>query len=420
MPDIKPFKGWRYNLKKIKNIGTILAPPYDVISKEKQGELYRHSPYNIVRLILGKTSLTDTEENNRWTRARDYLNRWIKEKVFLKDETECIYLYTQRFLFNNQWKTRKGFFALLRLEKGSVISHENTMPAPKKDRLELLRTTKANFEPIFCLYSDKNKNIDAITKQYYKKPVLQIKWEDNTEHKLYIVARKDAIDKIRGIISSQKLLIADGHHRYEAAVQYWKESPVRNESLLNRVNSESPDGFVLVYFTNIDDRALKIFPIHRVVKGIRFDRCIPTLAPFFKIQEQTSLEKLTSCLDKKFKTNVFGIITDKKFYFLRLKNQGFFKKTDTQRKNLRCKRLDTAVLEYRILPFLKSNGIRVDYTHNVHQAVAGVRQKKWDFAVLLQATTIEQVKQIAFSGQKMPRKSTFFYPKPLSGLLIRI
>jgi uncharacterized protein (DUF1015 family) len=409
MPDIRPFRAYRYNLKKVKELGNVISPPYDVISLNLQKELYSRSPYNIVRLTLGKINSSDNKGNNRYTRARDFLEKWIKEKIFLEDSSDSFYIYTEKFRSRNTLKTRNGFFALLRMDN-SVLPHENTMQKPKEDRLELLRHTKTNLEPIFCLYSDKNRQIDSIIKKHLKKPVSYAK-DDDVEHKMYILNQEQDIKRIRQIIAPQKILIADGHHRYQTAVAYWMERGSKENA---------PEQFVLSYFTDMNDNALQLLPIHRIVKGVKFDQStISKISKWFYVREGLSIDEILALLENSYRTSVYGIITKEKIYFLRLKDRKFSDTITLKSKTPEWKNLDVAILEYGILHLFKRSNIEVECRDSVEECMQKVKLGGFDFVVLLQPTKIEQVKRIAFAGGKMPRKSTFFYPKPVSGLVIR-
>ena len=227
MPSVKPFKGVLYNRDKIKDIGSVAAPPYDIIPKEMQDKLYRKNLYNIVKLELGKIRKDDSENNNRYTRARDFFKSWLDKKMLVQDEKESLYIYSQGYKYNGKAINRVGFLGLLGFgegEKSSVLPHENTLSAPKQDRLNLMRQVHANLSPIFVLFDDESHKATGILKVFSEKnkPVVDIKW-DGERHRIWRIDDEKAVKGIEEIMQRADMFIADGHHRFETARNYARE-----------------------------------------------------------------------------------------------------------------------------------------------------------------------------------------------------
>ena len=226
MPEIKGFRGWRYDRAKIGNLSAVVAPPYDVISKKEQEALYRKSPYNVVRLILGREESQDSPASNRYTRARAFLNEWKREGVLAQDSLASVYVYAQDYREEGRAKRRIGFLAVMRLDERAVLRHENTLAAPKKDRLALLKEVRTNLSPIFGLFEDKKTALQKLLQSAMKStPCLDVSI-DGVRHRLFPETRAEALEMIRRELRSKPMFIADGHHRFEVACQFkrWMES----------------------------------------------------------------------------------------------------------------------------------------------------------------------------------------------------
>ena len=423
MVDIAPFKGITYNKKKV-DVNKVVAPPYDVISKEEQEQLYRKSEYNIVRLILGKEYLDDTGENNRYTRAADFFHRWTDVKILVRSDKPSMYVYEEDYTINGKNKKMRGFIALLKLEgyeTGKVKRHEKTLSKPKEDRLKLMKTCNANFDQIFLLYSDPEKKIDEILDRNAKrKPDYEVKYND-VVHRLWTITRKDDIDEIVKTMKPKPLFIADGHHRYETALNY-----------RNYMREKHPDfsgdelfNYMMVQFNNMDER-LSIMPTHRLIYNIpelNVDETLEKLKEFFDVEKmvlpENKGEKIVDMLKKKKNKKVFALYHDKKCYILTLKDINLMNKFGAGSEVLR--KLDVSILHTLIIE--KILGItdvekHLKYTRDEDEAVKLVDEGKYQLSLFLNATTLDELKAASEANENMPQKSTYFYPKQLTGLVM--
>ena len=268
MVRVFPFRGIIYNKKKIKNLSKVMSPPYDIVNSQQQAELYNESDFNFIRLILGKEFSGDGDYNNRYVRAAAFMNGWLRHKILVQDDRPAFYLYEQKILFQGKRVSRFGFIGLLRLEdmgRGKVFPHEDTYPKAKLDRLQLMRTTSANLDSIFCLYSDPKEKISKASRPFMKKkPLIEVKDREGTIHRLWRVDRKPSLNKIMQEMKDKAVFIADGHHRYEAAIRYKNEMKSRN----TKFTEDEAYNHVMMYFTPLEAKGLIILPIHRAVSNL--------------------------------------------------------------------------------------------------------------------------------------------------------
>ena len=424
MVDIAAFKGITYNKEKV-DINRVVAPPYDVISNEEQEELYRKSDYNIVRLILGKEYPDDSEENNRYIRAADFFREWMDKGVLTRSEENCIYVYEEDYSIKGEHKKMRGFIALLKLEDYGhlVMRHEKTLSKPKEDRLKLMKNCNANFDQIFLLYLEPEKKIDGILdKNASKKPDYEVKYND-VVHRLWTITRKDDIDEIVKTMKPKPLFIADGHHRYETALNYRnymreKHSDFKGNELFN---------YMMVQFNNMDKR-LSILPTYRLIHSLpemNIDEVLGKIKEFFDVEETNLPEKkgkkIVGILKEKKNKKVFALYHDKKCYILTLKDISVMNKSGRGSEILR--KLDVSILHTLIIE--KILGItdvekHLKYTRNEDEAVKLVDEGKYQLSLFLNATALDELKAVSEANENMPQKSTYFYPKQLTGLVINV
>ena len=416
MPQVKPFKAIVYNQDKIRKLSKVVAPPYDVIPQDMQDQLYRSSPYNVVRLILGKIKRGDDANDNRYTRAQKFLADWLRKGVMVKDKSDAIYIYSQTYKKDGKSVEQIGFLALMGLDRRSgrkVLPHENTLAAPKTDRLNLIRSVKANLCPIFVLYDDNGHEIVNIlrTTGRSKRPFIDI-YFGNVRHKVWALNDRPAIKKIKKLMRNKDIFIADGHHRYEVACTYAAETQKKSSK------------YLMVYFVESDEDMLTILPAHRVVKdigGLSKEEIIKRLEQFFYIERVSGINKLMSKLSGMRKAHGFGMYLGKDgFYNLGLKDAA---ESDAiiKSKPGEWKRLDVSILHLFIMQHLlgvSDEDDNIDFLKDPYDAVRAVDGNKGRIAFFLNPTEVSQIKRIARLGEKMPRKATYFYPKPLSGLVI--
>ncbi len=439
MAEIVPFRGIRYNPKKIENLENVLAPPYDVINSADQKRLYQKSDYNIVRLILGKTYESDNELNSRYTRAARDLNDWLCNEVLLQNDSECLYFYSQEYLFMGEKKNRIGFIARVKLEefdKGVIYPHEFTLSKPKEDRLKLTRACRANFSQIFGLFPDPEKKIDHLIENGIKgQSLITIKDPDGIVNTFGKITSKDIIEKINFLMKDKKIYIADGHHRYETALAYRNEMRKKHGSSTEK----RPYDYVMMYLTNMDSEGTSIFPIHRVLFNLddfHPDPFIKSLEKNFSIkkhpfsssaEKNIALDRLLQMMkSKKTGQFTFGVyLGTQTYYMLTLKDSSVLSDIVDNAKPKELFDLETFILHSLIIEKILgiklesvNNQDHISYKKNEKEAIDMVDSGKCQLAFFLNPTKMEQIKNLARAGIRMPQKATYFYPKLLSGLVI--
>ncbi len=440
MAESIPFRGILYNPKNIQNLEAVVAPPYDVISEVDQENLYQKSDYNIVRLILGKIFENDNERNNRYTRAARDLNDWLQKGILQQNGDECLYFYSQNFLFMGENKTRSGFIATVKLEeydKGIIYPHEFTLSKPKKDRLNLIRACQTNFSQIFGLFSDPEKRIDNLIEEGIKGQSLsKITDSEGVIHTFGKITNKDIIEQLIYCMKDKKIYIADGHHRYETTLAYRNEM---REKYGNTSEKKSYD-YVMMYLTNMDSEGTSIFPIHRLLfnlKNFQPEQLLKSLEPFFTIQKYSfkgpdekkqTLAHLLDQMELKEKEQfIFGLyLGTQHFYLLVLKDHSCLSNlADSSKQPKELLELEPFILHSLILEKIMGikkesivNQENICYKKNEQEAVKMVDSGNYQLAFFLNPTPMEHIKKLAGAGVRMPQKSTYFYPKLLSGLVI--
>lgn len=405
MPEIVPFKGILYNQEKIPDLTSVVTPPYDVISKTQQERYYQNHPHNCIRLILGKDLPEDNEKDNKYTRAVDYFNTWLTEGILKQDDTEAIYPLIQEFSHRNQKITRSGFITLIRLEElgTGVFPHEKTLSKPKQDRLNLMLATKANLCQVFALYSDGEGILDECLK-VDESPIIDIEDEAMITHQLFRLTDKAMLKKIKDVMQSKPIFIADGHHRYETA--------------LNARKMLGYD-FIMIYLTKMENEGLTIFPTHRLIRNIPNVQ-LNAFEEFFEVGAIHDLPLLLEKMEEE-SNHAFGMYAKGENYLLVLKDNNIMDKLIGDEKSNEYKQLDVSILETLVIKhILKITDIEssVSYTHDEKEAILSVDEKKCNLALFLNPTRIEQLRQMALHHELMPQKSTYFYPKLLSGLVM--
>ncbi|MBN1788550.1 MAG: DUF1015 domain-containing protein [Sedimentisphaerales bacterium] len=430
--EIKAFRAYRFNPDIVGDNGNCAAPPYDVINDEQRERLYAQSPYNIVRIIKGKTEPGDDGDNNQYTRAAAFLNEWTQAGALKPDDTEAIYAYVQDFEIAGENYCRGGFIALGKLTEfgAGVQPHEKTLDGPKADRLKLTQATAAQFGQIFMLYDDPTKTADKIIDKIIAGPKAAVDFvdEDKVRHRLFAISDPQDIAAITEMMKSKEALIADGHHRYETALNYYRQT--NNPAAQWR----------MMTFVNMQNAGLVVLPTHRLVGNIEnFDMELLTekLQEEFKITSFTyssddSKQKAKGLMFKRMqkafqhRQSAFGIYDSSKFYFIVLTSR---KKLDLLPVSNASKSLDVVILHQLILDDMLGIGEKqlaeqtnVTYIKDigdaVDEAIRAVDSGQKQLVFFMNATRARQVKEVAAENEKMPQKSTFFYPKIFSGLTI--
>ncbi|MEO0184928.1 MAG: DUF1015 domain-containing protein [candidate division WOR-3 bacterium] len=416
MPEVKPFKGIRYNLKKIKNLSHVITQPYDQITDEMEKEYKKRSPYNFVNLVL--THYADGHNRQQeYENAKNCVQDWLKDKIFIQDKKDSIYPYFQEFSLEGRHYTRKGFICRLRLEelgKGNILPHEKTLSKPKEDRLSLTRITKKDFEPVFLLYTDPENMVMDLIEKECKEPLINVKDDRDITHKLWQINNKEIVKKISVVLKDAIFVIADGHHRYETFFNY------RNE--LGDINKDHPANFKMVTLVNIQDSGLVILPTHRLIMNLTdFDAeaFIRRAREFFEIKE-TSKHDLKSNLEKE-RMHAFGFYSKGKSLILKLKDVSSMARILPDRSK-EYQNLDVAILHTLLIENIlgiKPEKIEdhIRYQRGIEETIKRVDAGEFQFAFLMNPTRPEQVRDVAKNRERMPQKSTDFYPKLISGLV---
>ncbi|MDP8254027.1 MAG: DUF1015 domain-containing protein [Candidatus Kaelpia aquatica] len=403
MAKIKPFKGLLYNSDKVDPVN-VVAPPYDVIMPQGRDDYYESSPYNVIRLILNKSSQPYRE-------AGLVLNKWIEENVLVFDSNDSIYLYRQKYNYRGNSCSRYGFISLLKLESpgSDVLPHEKTYEGPKKDRFSLLEEVEANLSPIFATFSDKDRELLKIFKDIEKRaPIFSFDFE-GVDHALWGISEKESLDKIVLLMSSKSILIADGHHRYEVALNYRNMRHLKSQS-----SSEESYDYLMSYFAPIEQDGLIVLPTHRLVKlGLSEDNFKAKLSDYFEIEDFIDLEVMLAALEK-LQILGFGVSTQSGFSLLKIRPNT---KERFQKENNQLFKFDVTVLHDFILGEIFDYKGAIVYKKDEEEAVRELKESGLDTAFFLKPIPIEHIIDVAEKKLLMPQKSTYFYPKILTGLL---
>jgi uncharacterized protein (DUF1015 family) len=409
MADIIPFRGIVYNVSKV-SIEDVLAPPYDLITPEYQEELYRKSPYNVVRIDFGKEQHRDSEADNKYTRAKGYLKKWIDEGILIVSEKSSFYAYEMSYAIDGEEKRFIGLLGLVKLEefgKGKIHPHECTYSKPKQDRLNLLRTCEANTSPIFSLYKSADKRVSTLLSEVAQtRPYLETADAAGAVHRLWQIDRREDIEMIREELRGKDIFIADGHHRYETSLEFQREMREK------RVSSSGNDPFdyVLMFLANMLDGGLTILPTHRLVREIPEDIHM-RLSEYFEIEPVSKDFNIAKRISgRKY---VFGFFQnrDEMWYLLT------FKGRNLSEVNPALREVDVIILHDLVLKEILEVK-DVAYEMDVKKALEKVRSGTFRAALFLNPTKVEDVEKAAFTSIRMPPKSTYFYPKLLTGIVI--
>ena len=419
MAEIIPFKGILYNPLKV-DASSAVAPPYDIVTHDGKNELYDRSPHNIIRIDFGKDSDGDNEEVNRYTRASGYLSDWLEQGVLIKDPEPYFYCYEIEYMIDGRAKKTRGYFCAVRLEeigKGSIRPHEMTYSKPKTDRLNILRFCNANTSPIFSLYSSQERIASSILEEIVReRPFIEAGTGDGSVHRLWKITDRDSIEKIQKEVSGRDIFIADGHHRYETSLAFRKEM---QEKGLCRTGTE-PFNYVLMFLSNMEEEGLSLLPTHRIVEVDSDLRIKEVLGKYFDIQKINSAE----LSGKQAMQKMFGMMKKSVHTFgMYLTNADTYYVLSFNAPQLNVdlpeclKGLDVSVLHKVIFEDL----LKIEhYEYEMDPDVAVDRANKGSFEAVffLNPTRIHDVKEVASAGFRMPPKSTYFYPKLLTGMVM--
>jgi uncharacterized protein (DUF1015 family) len=435
MADVQPFRGYRYNLAQVGALEDVIAPPYDVIDSALQEELYAKNPANVVRLILNKETPNDTELDNRYTRSAACLRDWLANDILLQESQRSIYAVEQRFEVDGRILTRKGFLARVKLEpfgQGSIFPHEETLSGPKADRLKLFRATAMNLSPVFGLYPDPTAAVPKLLDQAIGR-ALPIEATDHlgVVTRIWPLADHHLVNQITALIADKPVFLADGHHRYETGLKYLSE---REQQATLEGRTLEPDAqarYILMFLVAMSDKGLEVQPTHRLVRGlpgISTERLRELLEPAFDIAPFGKGEEGCKAAWEEIEMGgeqdvlAFGTRSDSNWFLARLKDQATMEqvapgKSDAWRA-LGVAILHGVALDGLLKPHAGPDGLRCTYVHQAREVIEDQASAQGaDIAVLVPPATIDMVEEIAGGGEKMPPKSTYFYPKIPSGLV---
>jgi uncharacterized protein (DUF1015 family) len=431
---VEPFKAFRFNADVVGDVGDCIAPPYDVIDDAQQEQLYAKSEHNLVRITKGRTTAADSEENNQYTRAANYLSCWIKEGALKQDSAEAIYAYVQDFELAGARYRRHSFIALGKLEEfGKIVKpHEQVFPKPMIDRLSLKRAACADFGLVFMLYEDEQKVADQIMAEAAEaEPLIDFVDELQVRHRLFAITARKHIKQIAKTMSDKSCIIADGHHRYTTGLTYSKES--KNPAAR----------YQMLAFANVHQDGLIVLATHRLVGNLEnfsMTKLIAGLGERFKITryEFDSRKAKTRAREKMLKQmkaehkndkNAFGVYgAGIAFYCAVLQDRDAMDKLVPER-SAAWRALDVSILHKLILEQLLgideqklARGENVEYVKDtanaIDDSIAQIEAGRKQVAFFLNPVKLQQLKMVTDAGERMPQKSTYFYPKVYSGLTI--
>ena len=431
MAEIRPFRGLRYRVSG-EDGGRVIAPPFDVISERQQAALYDLSPYNVVRIEHGR----ETGEA-RYTTAAELLRRWRQEGVLAAEDSPALYLYAQEFDHGGRTYRRRGVMARVRLEPleaGVIRPHEYTMAPAKADRLSLLRATRTNVSPLLSLIHDSSGAFGAAVTRVTRAPVVDAQDFAGHRHRLTVIDDQAVIQALVDAVAGQPLYIADGHHRYETALNYQAE---RRDAAASWTGEE-PENFVLMSLVATSDPGLLILPIHRLVRPERAPSdALAELSETFALEDAGPLADPTACERAVHElesasgggggANAFlaAGLAPGRLHLLRLRDRAAVERRMPGDHPPAWRALDVNVLQYGVLEpvfgidaRVLSAGGNVEFTEDAEEALAAARTGRVPVAFLVNATRPEDIVAVADAGDRMPQKSTYFYPKLGTGLVL--
>jgi uncharacterized protein (DUF1015 family) len=425
MVDVSPFNGLIFNKDKAGELSALISPPYDVISEDLKKDLSKANQYNIVKLIL-----PEGDDKKKYQNAKILLTEWIDEEILKFDDDESYYMIEIGFRTAGKERRITGFIGLTKIEpysKNIVLRHEKTMSKPKKDRYELLKTSRTNFGLIYTIYRDRQKQVPEILESYKAgKPIADIKpdYDNSISLKLWKITNKKDISNITDAMSDKKILIADGHHRYETSLMYKDESVVSAKSSTGPSTGSSPEEYVLTLLVESSQEDIRIYPTYRSIKFKHFSDIglfLQKSSNCFEINKLSikSEDDITDFLDQLAAKSLNGFIFyaggDKFYRFIAINPEnrpedcGFSEKI-----------LDVDILHQILIGQLEDlyGKSEIKFNHDFESILDNVKNGDSDLGIFLNPPTIDEMEEICNSGKLMPQKSTFFWPKPPTGLVM--
>jgi len=429
MADLRPFSGIHYASELRSHLADLVTPPYDVISPEAQTAYYARHPNNMIRLELGHDEPHDDTLNNRYTRAGATFADWRMQGILRQATSPAVYLYRQRFRSGGQEYWRSSLLTRVKLEPweaGIILPHEQTLSKPKDDRLKLLRACAANLSPIMSLYEDADGALRRFLESLINQPAEAGFTDDvGEEHTLLSITDADQIAHIQRFFASRQLFIADGHHRYETALAYREEL----REMRKELSPEDAANFVLMALIAFEDPGLVILPTHRLVQGLpaeRISRLSEHLSQYFAIDQlaaDVSPDQALSDLSA-VEPGAFLLVMGSETLRVRAQPEAERRMAATNRSEA-WQRLDVALLQTLVLDEALgldaeavTGGNFLTYTRDVVVAAQAARSGAAQLAALMRPTPVTHLRDVALAGERMPQKSTYFYPKLITGLAI--
>lgn len=415
MTEVLPFRGILYNRERFRG-DEVVSPPYDIITEDMRERLYARSPYNFVRIDFGKDSPGDNDNENRYTRAASLFSRWRSDGILVRSQKPCYYLCEVRYSLRNEEHIMRGIFGAVRITElcKGVFPHEETHSKPKADRLNLMRSCHANLSPVFSIYNKPGCNTkDLFEKIAANTPYMEAKDPDGALHRLWVIDDDNDITYLRSQLSNVSIYIADGHHRYETAINYKKEMERKNPSH----TGDEPYNFVMMYLVNLPDGGLSILPTHRLLRGISIEGKDPEKTILNPLQEHFDIyriedpHKIMEAINKE--PHLIGLYIKGLPYAISLRHRG----SGLEELPEPIRRLDVAVLHQLIIGEIFPSS-ELAFEMDPELTLKKVQDGEYEAAFFLRPTSLEEVERVSLECLRMPPKSTYFYPKVLTGLVI--
>jgi uncharacterized protein (DUF1015 family) len=427
MPEIQPFRAHRYDLARVGALSDVVAPPYDVIDPALQTALYARHPHNVIRLILNKEEPGDDDRRNRYERAARFLKDWEHEGVLRPDAQPALYVYHQTFTVEGQSFTRSGVLARVRLEPlgtGRIYAHEETMPGPKADRLKLMHATGMNLSPVFGLYPDPEPRVQSVLDDAVRRSLpLEATDPLGTVSHLWPLTDGRINQQVCGLLHDKPVFIADGHHRYETALRYRDEL-----SASTPLPHDAAAHFILMMLVGMEDPGLLILPTHRLISGLsalHSPRLVELLAPHFEVTiigcGTVAAREAWGLIEANRSQSLlgFGTVADDTWHVAEFRAPEAMARLAPKHSPV-WRGLAVSVVHVLVLDSVfQSQGWRptCKYVHLLDEVLTSVGSRACQLAALVPPATMQNVADIASQLEKMPPKSTYFYPKLLSGLV---
>lgn len=430
MADILPFRAWRYDLSQVGDLSDVVTPPYDVIDENFRSALYKKHPCNVIRVDFNREEPGDSSVDDKYARAAKFVKTWQAEGVWRREAEDAFYVYHQEFTWEGQTYCRKGFVGRCRLEEfgqGCVYPHEQTLSGPKADRLLLTKATKTNLSPVFGLYPDpETKAQTLLEKAIIGVTALEATDHLGVKHRFWPVTDGDVINQVRAALKQQPIFIADGHHRYETSCNYRRWLQEQGQE----IDQHHPANFVLMMLVGMDDPGLAILPTHRLFSGLpdlTAEELTTALSANFELERCGSgaagAQAAWEMVQADGGQNVFGFgtVKDDQWLFGRVTDASPMKTLAPEQsddwRGLGVALLHKLVVEHCLKNAYPDSNPTFKFPHILDEVVEAVHAKSCQLAVLVPPAEIGHVQAIASNLEKMPPKSTFFYPKLLTGLV---